>query len=74
MRTKNPKTYTITEAAKELGVSRAAVHAAIKKGRINARWGKRSQVIKTLLISEKELKAFEVDSAQQARGKKLHRV
>jgi hypothetical protein len=30
------KKYTITEAAKRLGISRAAVHLAIKQGRLNA--------------------------------------
>jgi excisionase family DNA binding protein len=28
--------YTITEAAKELGITRAAVHRAIKQGRLVA--------------------------------------
>jgi len=34
------KTYTITEAAKALGVSRQAVHEAIKNGLLKARRGK----------------------------------
>ena len=34
------KTYTITEAAKRLGISRQAVHEAITKGLLKARQGK----------------------------------
>lgn len=34
--------YTITEAAKELGVTRAAVHRAIKQGRLEAERGELS--------------------------------
>jgi hypothetical protein len=64
------KLFTITQAAKELRISRAAVHAAIKKGRLTAEWGKTTRVVKALLIPEEALKAFEVDLAQQARGKK----
>jgi excisionase family DNA binding protein len=64
------KTFTITEAAKELRITRAAVHAAIKKGRLPAHWGETTRTVKALLIDEKDLKAFEVDPAQQTRGKK----
>lgn len=69
-RMKPKKTYTITEAAKKLGITRAAVHAAIKNRRLRAKWGKTMREIKTLLISEKDLNLFEVDLSQQARGKK----
>ena len=62
------KSFTITEAAKKLGVSRQAVHAGIKSGRLPAKWGKR--ITKILLISEKDLKAFSIDPEQKARGKK----
>ena len=33
------KTFTITEAAKKLGVKRQAIHEAIKKGRLEAERG-----------------------------------
>jgi hypothetical protein len=62
--------FTITEAAKKLGITRAAVHAAIQAGRLRAKWGKTTREIKALLISEKDLNIFEVDPNQKARGKK----
>jgi len=37
---KKPTSYTITEAAKKLGVKRQAIHEAIKKGRLEAERGK----------------------------------
>ena len=38
--------FTISEAAKKLGVTRAALHEAIKKGRLDAKWGETVQVIR----------------------------
>jgi excisionase family DNA binding protein len=66
------KTYTITEAAKKLGITRAAVHDAIKKGRLEANWGEAVQVIRkrALLISAADLKNYRVDASRQDRGKK----
>ena len=64
------KTFTVTEAAKKLGVTRAAVHKAIQEKRLSAKWGKTTRVIKALLIAEQDLKAFKVDLAQQRYGKK----
>ena len=63
------KAYTITEAAKKLGVTRAAVHEAIRKGRLEADWGETVQVIrrKALLIAAENLDS----SHNQASGKKL---
>jgi biotin operon repressor len=40
------KTYTVNEAAKKLGVTRAAIHKAIKDGRLEFEWGETVQVIK----------------------------
>jgi excisionase family DNA binding protein len=67
-----PKTYTISEAAKKLGVTRAALHEAIKKGRLDAKWGETVQVIrkKSLLVSAADLKNYRVDVSHQDRGKK----
>ena len=66
------KSYTITEAAKKLGITRGAIHEAIKKGRLEARWGERTRLVKdkVLLISAKDLKAYRVDAARQYSGKK----
>ena len=63
------KKYTITEAAKYLGISRAAVHLAIKKGKLNATWGKTTQVIDALLIGSKDLESYRVDIGRQRSGK-----
>ena len=66
------KTYTITEAANKLGITRAAVHEAIRKGRLKADWGETVQIIrkKALLINAADLKSYHVDSARQFSGKK----
>jgi excisionase family DNA binding protein len=66
------KDFTLTEAAKRLGITRAAVHEAIRKGRLQAKWGERTRTVKdeVLLISAEELKAYRVDSARQHSGKK----
>lgn len=64
------QTYTITEAAKKLKVTRAAIHRAIQDKRLNAQWGEKARVVKALIISEEDLKAFQVDVEQQSRGKK----
>jgi excisionase family DNA binding protein len=64
------KSYTITQAAKKLGVTRAAVHKAIQDKRLNAKWGKTTRIMKALLIDEKDLKGFEVDLVQQSYRKK----
>jgi len=62
------KTSTITEAAKKLGITRAAVHDAIRKGRLKAVWGE--MVVRAKLISAEDLKNYRVDSSRQERGKK----
>jgi len=68
MKTAKPKTYTITEAAKKKGVTRAAIHAAIKAGRLPAKWG--NQIVKVLQIPADALDAFQVDHQQKTRGRK----
>ena len=70
------KTYTITEAAKKLGVTRQAVHDAIKKGLLDAEKGSFVQVVEIKRvtrgwsISEKSLEAYRVSGSHKQRGKK----
>ena len=64
----SPKAFTISQAAKKLGITRAAVHKAIKERRLKAVWGE--MVIKARMISPESLNAYEVDSSRQERGKK----
>ncbi|HXF75906.1 MAG TPA: helix-turn-helix domain-containing protein [Methylomirabilota bacterium] len=72
------KTYTITEAAKKLGISRQAVHDAIKKGLLEAEKGKFVQVIEIKRtvrgwhIPAAELEAYRkrLSLSHQERGKK----
>jgi len=42
--------YIITEAAKELGITRATVHRAIKQGRLEA---ERGEIVRTITIRTK---------------------
>jgi excisionase family DNA binding protein len=60
--------FTITEAAKKLGITRAAVYEAIQTGRLKAKWGE--MTVRVRLISADNLKEYKVDSSRQARGKK----
>ena len=60
--------FTVTEAAKFLGVSRAAILLAIKKKRLPATWG--TQTVEVLLIDRKDLRAYRVDIDKQRAGKK----
>lgn len=64
------KSYSVTEAAKVLGVRRQAVLLAIKKKRLPATWGTQSQTIEVLLIDAKDLKAYQVNLEKQRVGKK----
>jgi excisionase family DNA binding protein len=70
------KTYTITEAAKKLGITRAAVHDAIKKGRLEAERGDiiQTRIVKVTVtgwkIDAKSLDAYRVSDAHQETGKK----
>ena len=69
-KSKTPKFYTITEAAKKLKVSRAAVHEAIQKKRIEAKWGEIVTVTKGWRISAKDLRGYQVSLSHQIREKK----
>ena len=64
--------YTISEAAKKLKVTRATLHKAIEAGRLSATWTTLEQTIKkqARVISAASLASFQVDKAQQKRGKK----
>jgi predicted DNA-binding protein YlxM (UPF0122 family) len=70
-----PKTFTITEAAKKLGVSRQAVHKAIRRGLLDA---ERATITETVIretkgwvVSDKALKDYKVSLSHQERGKKI---
>jgi len=69
---KKKTAYTVSEAAKKLKVTRAAIHDAIKQGRLKAKWGLAIRVVKqrALLIPEQSLKQFTVDRSQQQRARK----
>lgn len=64
--------FTITEAAKKLGISRVAVHEAITTGRLKARRGKIRQIVEKTawLIPRKSLENYHVSLSHQQRGKK----
>jgi predicted DNA-binding protein YlxM (UPF0122 family) len=68
------KSFTVNEAAKKLGVTRAAIHQAIKEGRLKFEWGETVHVVeikkRARLIPAKALANYTVDSSHQARGKK----
>jgi len=66
--------FTITEAAKKLGISRVAVHEAISTGRLKAKRGKIRQIIekRAWLIPLKSLKKYRVSLSHQQRGKKTN--
>jgi predicted transcriptional regulator len=66
---------TITEAARELGITRAAVHRAIKQGRLEA---ERGEIVRTITartkgwkISRSSLNAYRVSLLHQWVGKKI---
>jgi excisionase family DNA binding protein len=60
--------FTIAEAAARLGISRAAVHEAVRTGRLEA---KRGQVMRTIwLIPARALRSYKPSSSHQQRGKK----
>ena len=67
--------YTITEAAKSLGITRSAVHRAIKQGRLEA---ERGEIVRTITtrtkgwkIARKSLDAYRVSLLHQWVGKKI---
>jgi excisionase family DNA binding protein len=73
---KPAKSYTITEAAKKLGISRQAVHGAIRKGQLEAKRGKivQTRIVKSTVmgwkISPESLEDYRVSALHQTAGKK----
>lgn len=67
---KSKRFYTITEAAKALGITRAAVHQAIRKHRLQAEWAEIIHVTKGLRIPAQSVRDYQVDLLQQEHGKK----
>ena len=67
--------YSITEAAKELGITRAAVHRAIKQGRLEAERGEIIKLVRTKTkgwkISQPSLNSYRVSLLHQWVGKKI---
>lgn len=70
------KKYSIAEAARELGMTRAGVHAAIRKRRLRAKRGTFTveRIVKTKvkgwMIDESDLRAFHLSEQHQDAGKK----
>ena len=71
---KNPTAYTLSEAARKLGISRQAVHEAIKKGLLEAH---KANITKTIvrvtrgwLIHADALTKYQVSDSHIIRGKK----
>jgi excisionase family DNA binding protein len=62
------KIYTIAEAAKKLGISKAAVYDAISDHRLKATEG--TIKVSALLISAADLEKYSVSASHQSRGKK----
>jgi len=68
---KRKNTYTITEAARIIGVSRSGVFEAIKAGRLKAIPRK---VTRSLWqIEAGSVRRYKVSLSHQARGQKAHR-
>jgi helix-turn-helix protein len=67
--------FTITEAAKALRITRAAVHRAIKQGRLAAERGEIVKLIRKKtsgwIIQQKSLDDYRVSSLHQWVGKKI---
>jgi hypothetical protein len=62
------KSFTISEAAKKKGVTRAAIHLAIQKGTLRARAKKVAKI--EWLISADDLDSYHPSGRHQASGKK----
>ena len=77
MQRKSQNFLSITQAAKALGITRAAIHRAIKQGRLEADRGEFEIVkivkmkIKGWRISAKNLDLYRVSSFHQWVGKKI---
>ncbi len=68
---KSKNTYTITEAARILGVSRSGVFEAIKSGRLKAKPRKVTRIL--WQIDAGSVRRYKVSLSHQARGQKAHR-
>ena len=68
---KRKRTYTITEAARLLGLSRSAVFDAIQAGRLKATPHKVTRIV--WRIRAASVRAYRVSASHQARGQKAHR-
>jgi predicted transcriptional regulator len=70
------KKYSIAEAAKELGLTRQTVHAAISQKRLKAKLGTFivERIVRTKMkgwtIDEADLRAYEISPQHQDAGKK----
>jgi hypothetical protein len=70
------KKYSIAGAAKELGMTRAGVHAAISQKRLKAKLGTFmvERIVRTKMrgwmIDEKDLRDYQVSAQHQEAGKK----
>jgi len=69
-RMKPKQHYTITEAARFSGVTRASMFDAIKTGRVKATRGEILRKTEGWLIDPKTLEQYEVSLSHQERGKK----
>ena len=73
-RSNNPHVFTLSEAAKELGISRQAVHEAIKKGLLEAHKAKITktivQVTRGWVIQPDAIRKYQVSESHISRGKK----
>ena len=69
---RRPRYYSVTEAARALGIPRAAVHRAIKQGRIEAVRGEIVRVVRTKAwqIVRESLYNYRVSLLHQEVGKK----
>jgi len=68
---KRKTTYTITQAAHILGLSRAGVFEAIKAGRLKAKPRKVTRIL--WQIDTGSVRRYKVSLSHQARGQKAHR-
>jgi excisionase family DNA binding protein len=69
------RNYSVSEAAKALGITRSAVHRAIKQRRLEADRGEIIRIIRSKTkgwrISAKNLNAYRVSFLHQWVGKKI---
>lgn len=63
------KPYSPVEAAKKLKISRAAIHEAIKAGKLKAKY--KIKKVRIYEIDPSELDAYEVSARHQKAGKKI---